>query len=191
MKTQTRIGISVAALMLAGGTMLAVADSEDGCRGTGSIGYGDMDHGGMGYGGKGHGGMGYGGKGLGNSDGQRDPAKMQQRMLERMDKQLSLTDSQQQQLGELMTKHQQQMPANRAQMQQFREQMHQLDPAAADYTGQVETLAKQQSMLMSQKMVERAQHHAELYALLTAEQQQSFRQLEQQRGERRGHHRMW
>ena len=191
MKTQTRIGISVAALMLAGGAMLAVADSDNDCRGQGGMGYG----GGMGYSG-GMGGQGDGGsmkgKGDGRHGGEYDPAKMQQQMLNRLDKQLSLTDQQQQQLGELMAKRQQQMPANRAQMQQFRDQMQTLDPAAADYTDQVESLAKQQSELFSQKMVDRAKHHAELYALLTPEQQQQFSQFEQQRGERRGgHHRMW
>ncbi len=186
MKTQTRIGISVAALLLAGGTMLAVAGSDDDCRGKGGLGYGGMGY--LNSGGDGS----MMGQGYGRHGGDYDPAKMQQKMLQRLDQQLSLTDQQQQQIGDLMAQHQQQMPANRAQMQQFRLQMHNLDPAAADYSRQVEALAAEQSALMSQKMVERAKHHAELYALLTPEQQQAFRQLEQQRGERRGgHHRMW
>lgn len=188
MKTQTRIGISVAALMLAGGAALAVASSDNDCRGKGAMGGGA---GGMGYQSHGSDGMMEGRK-QGRHGGEHGPAKMQQRMLEHLDEALSLTDQQQQQLGDLMAKHQQQMPAKRAQMQQFRDQMRSLDPTAADYTDQVEALAKQQSERIGRNMVERAKHHVELYALLTPEQQQEFRQLEQQRGKRGGgHHRMW
>jgi Spy/CpxP family protein refolding chaperone len=186
----TKIGITLAALVLGGGAVLALAGPGGDCQGYGGMGYGGggwpMHSGGMYSGGMYQGGMYQGIKGAGG------PRQMQQWMLGRLDQQLALTDQQQQQIGDLITKHQQQMPANLAQMQQFRSQMHNLDPAAADYAEQVEILAKQQAALMSQRMVERANNHAELYALLTPEQQQSFRQLQQQRGERRGgHQRMW
>ncbi|MEH6652131.1 MAG: Spy/CpxP family protein refolding chaperone [Motiliproteus sp.] len=165
MKKTTGVGIGIAALLLSGAAMVATADS-DGCRGQGGMGYSSM--GGDQMMGK-HDGKGYG---------KRDPQKMQQKMLQRLDKQLSLSDEQKQQLGELMAKHQSGMQKPKQSMQQFRTQMHELDPAASDYQAQVEVLAKQQAELMSQKIVDRATQHAEMFALLTPEQQQQYRQMD-------------
>lgn len=162
MKKMTGVGIGFAALILSGAAMVATADS-DGCRGKGGMGYSSMA-----------GSYDYDGKGYGK----RDPEKMQQRMLKKLDKQLSLSDEQKQQIGELMAKNRSGMQKPKQSMKQFRSQMHELDPAASDYQAQVEVLAKQQADLISQKIVERANQHAEMFALLTPEQQQKYREME-------------
>ncbi len=181
-----RLGIGIAGLVLAVATVFAVAGpGSRGCDGFGGWG---MAGEGMSQGGIGHGGMHRGGPGYGPQDAQQ----MQQRMLQRLEQQLSLTEQQKQQVGPLMAEHWQKMATDRAQMEPFREQMQRLDPAAADYRAQVGVLAEQQSELMAQRMVERAGHHAELFALLTPDQQQALQQMEQQRGHRKGgHHRPW
>lgn len=125
----------------------------------------------------------------------KDPAgaaQMQQQMLDRLEQQLSLTEQQRQQIEALRGPDSAQMPGRHAQMQQFRTQMQALDPAAADYLDRVAVLAEQKAALMSQQMVERAKHHAKIFALLTPEQQQAFRQMKQRRGDHQGrHHGPW
>ncbi len=116
--------------------------------------------------------------------GRPDAEQMQRHRLDKLGQQLGLTEAQRQQVDRLLSQHPQQMVDKQEQMQQFRSQMHRLDPAAADYQDQVAVLAKQKAELMSQQLMARARLHAEIYAILTPEQQQAFRQLEPQRRDR-------
>ena len=179
---KTRIGIALTALALASGVVYAANSS----------GIANCDRDGfMSKGGK-HGSMQgqmYGreqGKGMHNAE------QMQEHRLDAMEQRLGLTETQRQQVGALMERNPQQMSEKHAQMQAFRSQVHSLDPAAADYQDQVAALAKQKTEQMSQQIMERARLHAEIYALLTPEQQQAFRQMEPRGGDRQGqHHRAW
>lgn len=174
---KTRLGVTIAALTLAGGAMFAVAaPGMGGCEGDGRGAAGK--HGGM------HGGMLGGMQGGMDAKGQHNPEKM----LNRLEQTLSLSEQQRQQLGELMWDRAEQMPEQQALMQKLRTQMQRLNPAAADYQDQVAVLAKQRAEQMSQQMVEGARHHAEMYALLTPEQQQALRKMQQHRGGDQGRH---
>ena len=172
------IGLSLAGAILSGTTLMVLADSDDG----------DCDE-------RGGWGKGKYGEYRGSDDrreySRHDPQQMQQRMLDRLDRRLELSDQQRQQVSELMADHWADKSGSRPERQALREAFSQLDPSAPDYTAQVEALAKQKADAMAQNMVKRAQHHAELFAILTPEQQQNYRELMQQRGEHQRHHGRW
>lgn len=168
-----QIAMVAAVVALSGGAALTLAD-----------GYGD------GYG-KDCGGK--GGKwGFGDHDGKRwgkgDPERMQERMLDKLDRKLELTTEQREQISALMTKKFDSMRDAYENREPMRDQWQALDPTAPDYTEQVEKLAKERAQKMADRMMERAQYKTELYAILTPEQQQEFAELEQRFGKRWGRH---
>lgn len=61
-----------------------------------------------------------------------------------------------------------------------------LDPGAADYQAQVEQLAEAKSERMKEAMLQRAQMHADIYAILTPEQREKFVEVKQQMRDKRG-----
>ncbi len=111
---------------------------------------------------------------------------MGERMLRKLDWELELTDQQRDQIRDLMKERQQKMTDRKGQKQNMYQQMRELDPAAADYQQQVAELATQQAETVRQRLVDRAEGMAELYAVLTPEQQQKFKELQDQWGEKRG-----
>ncbi|WP_210397180.1 Spy/CpxP family protein refolding chaperone [Motiliproteus sediminis] len=101
-----------------------------------------------------------------------------ERMLNHMSNALSLSGEQQAQIEALLAER----GDPRDGMRSFRDQMRDLDPGNPDYVAQVEALAEQQSQQMASRMVEHAKLHADIYAVLTTEQQQQFAEMRQQRG---------
>lgn len=59
-----------------------------------------------------------------------------------------------------------------------------LDPQAADYHEQVQTLAKESAHKLEQRIIARGNTHAEIYAVLTPEQQEELKALQQKKHER-------
>lgn len=176
-----KLGITLGALALASGLAYAAGPGGWGCDGSGvGMGYGM----GMGLGmGPGmHGGMGYG------MQGGMDP----DRMVDRLDRRLSLTDEQEAQVFQLLQQQQAKHRSQHETLWQLLEQQRQLDPGSADYVARSAAMAKQRAALMEGFMAERAQLQADIHAVLTPEQQQQFRSLREQgfghpRGKGSGH----
>lgn len=59
-----------------------------------------------------------------------------------------------------------------------------LDPEAADYHEQVQTLAQERARKLEQDIIARGNAHAEIYAILTPEQQDKLKAMQQRRQER-------
>lgn len=59
-----------------------------------------------------------------------------------------------------------------------------LNPEAADYHKQVQTLAQERALKLEQDIVARGNAHAEIYAILTPEQQNKLKAMQQKRQER-------
>ncbi|WP_421868590.1 Spy/CpxP family protein refolding chaperone [Motiliproteus sp.] len=118
----------------------------------------------------------------------RDPERMQQRMLDKLDRKLELTAEQREQISTLMAKKFDSMRDAYKDRGPMRDQWQALDPSAADYTEQVEKLAKERAQSMADRMMERAQYKADLYSILTPEQQQEFAELEQRFSKRGWRH---
>ncbi len=163
-----KLGLTVGALVLVAGTTLALAggkgyncDREQGEWGKQRHGGGYGDH--------------AGGKG----------SMMGPRMLQMLDWELELSDQQRDQIRELMKAHQDSMAGQRSHMQLHRA-MRELDPASADYQQQVKELAEQQAAAISQRMVAHAQTYADIYAVLTPEQQQLFKAMRDKKAGKRG-----
>ena len=59
-----------------------------------------------------------------------------------------------------------------------------LDPSASDYSQQVEQLAQRRSEEVKQAVIERGTVHAQIYAVLTPEQKEKMKVLQEKRLER-------
>ena len=59
-----------------------------------------------------------------------------------------------------------------------------LDPEAADYHEQVQTLAQERARKLEQDIIARGNANAEIYAILTPEQQDKLKAMQQRRQER-------
>lgn len=114
-----------------------------------------------------------------------------ERMLEHLDRALSLSDAQKAQITALLESRRQEPGDLRQEHGAMREAMRALDPADADYEAKVAELVKQQTEAMGQRMMARAKAQAEIYALLTPEQQARYRALQRERDERHGHPGRW
>jgi len=164
-----QLSLTVGALVLAGISAAVLA-------GPGFGGFGGCDGDGAGY----------WGEERGDRAGHYSEARGE-RMAEHLDRALDLTDAQKAQISALMDAHQQ----ARGERGAMRGAMMALDPGSPDYEAKVAELAKQQSQAMAQRMMEGAKVHAEIYAVLTPEQQTQYRALQERMGDRRGHQGRW
>lgn len=103
------------------------------------------------------------------------------RHMERMADKLNLNDEQRQQLKQI---HRQARPhklAIRDAMQDNREAMQKLDPAAANYSQQVEALADERAKLIKQMIIHKSEVRSSVYAVLTPEQRQLKKEMRKNR----------
>jgi len=98
-------------------------------------------------------------------------------MLERMTQGLDLTDQQQQQVKQIHRKNRITGMTVHDAMQDNREAMQKLDLGAKNYKQQVTKLAGEQADLVKQMIVHHADVRAQIYALLTPEQQETLTQM--------------
>lgn len=105
-------------------------------------------------------------------------------MLQRMTKELNLTEMQQQQVKTILQ-------SERGKIQPIMQQLHQNEQVEnAALTGQFDEakardFAQKQAALMTDMMVEKERTKSQIYALLTPEQRQKALELMQQREQRR------
>lgn len=153
------------ALVLAGGAAYAVA-SSDGCREGRGI-WGKDNH------------SKYekhsGGKGM-----------MSARMLEKLDWELELSGEQRDQIRSLMKDKYDAKGDQRQQMKDLRQSMKDLDPASPGYKSEVSKLADQQADAVRQRVLDHAGTYADIYGILTPEQQQEFKELKEKWSSARG-----
>lgn len=115
--------------------------------------------------------------------------------VERMAKYLDLTPKQQESIKTLMAEKREEGEDHRELRKEFREDLHELDPASPTYLNDVKVLAGKQSDAMAEKMVDMAEMKMELYAILTPaqiEKMESMKERKQKRFDdddyRGGHH---
>lgn len=108
-----------------------------------------------------------------------------EKRVEKMAQHLGLSETQKQQVLNLMTTHKASMKPLRDQKRALKRSMHSLDPNAADYMAQLTNLAEQKANLVRQKTLAKGQHRQQLFALLTPEQQNKMRQMREQRMQKR------
>ncbi|OMH38953.1 Spy/CpxP family protein refolding chaperone [Motiliproteus sp. MSK22-1] len=160
------IGLTIAAIALAGSTAVVIAADK-------GVGAKDCNGGGWG---KHHKSGGYDRHGKGSMMGAK--------MLNVLDWELELTAEQRDQIRSLMKDQQAQKGQMNSPKQNMRKSMMELDPGSADYQEQVKQLAQQQADQITQRMTERAETYAAIYAVLTPEQQQTFKELKGQWGKK-------
>lgn len=102
---------------------------------------------------------------------------MSERMLERLDRKLELSESQQVQIKALLASRAEESDEQVDQRQKLREQSRELDLASPDYIESVTLLADAKAEAMKQRMMEHAQIKSEIYAILTPEQQAEFAEM--------------
>jgi len=156
---KTKLGLTLGALLLASGIAVAAGG-----------GWGDCGAAGAGY-----------GMHRMQEDGRGSGPE---RMINYMGDELSLSDTQREQIRALMGDR----SDPRESMRALRESHRALDPASPDYLDQVAKLAQEQAQQMAARMVEHAKVHAEIYAILTPEQQQRFSAMRDQHGGMGHHH---
>lgn len=92
------------------------------------------------------------------------------RHMERMADRLNLSDEQRQQLKQIHRAARPQMMSIRDAMQDNREALRKLDPAAGDYSQRVESLAAERADLTRQMILHKGRVRSSVYAILTPEQ---------------------
>ncbi len=109
------------------------------------------------------------------------------KMLSHLDSELDLSSEQYGEVAGLIKAHHDKQSSGREQMHAAFKKMRSLSPASDDYLQQASTLASEQAQAMQQHMVARAQLKADIYALLTPEQQRRFAEMQKERAEAKGH----
>lgn len=99
-----------------------------------------------------------------------------------MKEQLQLTDAQEEQIRKIFEKYRN--DDDRPEPGHFMQDMQALDPAADNYQQQLEQLAGKQAEQMKARMVKQGQMRAEIYTVLTPEQQKKMQELHSQMRER-------
>ncbi len=116
--------------------------------------------------------------------GQYQSEKHSAKMLSRLDRELDLSSEQYGKVASLIKAQADKRAAEREQMHAAFNKMRSLSPASDDYLQQASALASEQAQAMSEHMVDRAKLKADIYAVLTPEQQSRFVELKRERGER-------
>ncbi|HCS13044.1 MAG: hypothetical protein COS82_02165 [Zetaproteobacteria bacterium CG06_land_8_20_14_3_00_59_53] len=105
----------------------------------------------------------------------------QQMMQQRMADELNLSDTQKAQFKKVHEDARPTMQAMRDAMRANRDAMQKLDPAASDYSAQVDKLAAEKGALVEGMMKERGRLQAEIAAILTPEQRAKHAELRKAR----------
>ncbi len=104
-----------------------------------------------------------------------------ERMMEKMQKYLELSDEQSEQIREIKS-HYDFSP--RAFGKEMMQGMQALDPNAADYEQQLDTFATEQAERVRENIIARGKMRAEIYAVLTSEQQEKLEEFHSKMRER-------
>lgn len=111
-----------------------------------------------------------------------------QHRYERMADRLDMNDEQRQQLKQIHRQARPQMLELKDARQDNREALHKLDPKSAEFDKQVAELAKQQGELVTQKIIQRSQVRARVFAILTPEQREMAKQMKREHSGKRSKH---
>ncbi len=112
----------------------------------------------------------------------------QQQRYERMADRLDMNDEQRQQLKQIHRQARPQMLELKDAMQDNREALRKLDPQSPQFDTQVAELAKQQGELVTQKIIQRNQLRAKVFAILTPEQREMAKKMKRNHSGKRGKH---
>ena len=77
---------------------------------------------------------------------------------------------------------------NKDAMQDNREALRKLDPKSPEFATQVAELARQQGDLVTQKIIQRSQLKAKVFAILTPEQREMAKNMKRNHFGKRGKH---
>ncbi len=102
-------------------------------------------------------------------------------MLERLTQELNLTEEQQASLRETMKENFSEMREGMGKYRSDRQAMAKLDPNAPDYQAQLDQLIANAQEAAKERVLMRAEHQKDIYALLTPEQQAQFAKMKQDR----------
>ena len=111
-----------------------------------------------------------------------------QQRYERMADRLDMSDQQRQQLKQIHRQARPQMLDMKDAMQDNREALRKLDPKSPQFDTQVAELAKQQGELVTQKIIQRQQLRASVFAILTPEQREVAKQMKRKHSGKCGKH---
>ena len=111
-----------------------------------------------------------------------------QQRYERMADKLDMNDQQRQQLKQIHRQARPQMLKLKDAMQDNREAMRKLDPNSAQFSAELAKLAKQQGELVTQKIIQRNQVRASVFAILTPEQRKVAKQMKRKHSGKCGKH---
>jgi periplasmic protein CpxP/Spy len=110
-------------------------------------------------------------------------------MLQRMTRELNLTDAQQTQIKGILQAQRAKVQPLIAELRQNRQQWNSNATAGAFDETQARSFANKQAQIMSNLMVEKARTKSQIYAVLTPDQRQKAGQLMQEHQQRHQHHR--
>jgi len=111
-----------------------------------------------------------------------------QQRYERMADKLDMNDEQRRQLKQIHRQARPQILELKDAMQDNREAMRKLDPKSVQFDAQVARLAKQQGELLTQKIIQRNQVRASVFAILTPEQREAAKKMKRNHSGKRGKH---
>jgi Spy/CpxP family protein refolding chaperone len=111
-----------------------------------------------------------------------------QHRYERMADRLDMNDEQRQQLKQIHRQVRPQMLELKDAMQDNSEALRKLDPKSAEFDKQVAELARQQGELVTQKIIQRSQVRAKVFAILTPEQREMATKMKRHHYGKRGKH---
>jgi Spy/CpxP family protein refolding chaperone len=157
------LSVTLAALALAGGTAYAIAASDErweGCERNWQGSEHRMEH-------KQH-------RGAGG-------------FMKHLGKELEMTSEQREQVRNLMEQRHDSLQKTRSQLHETRKLLWQLDPGSDSYQADVAQLAQQKGALMGSMVQYHGQLKADIYALLSPEQQQTFKQQIEERFDKKHH----
>lgn len=113
-----------------------------------------------------------------------DRTEMMQKKMDRMATKLGLSDTQQQQVKELMEGYKGAVKPLHEQKRALRKQMQALDPTSETYEQELTTAANQQADLIRQLTIAKGQKRQAMARILTAEQREKMQQFRAERKER-------
>ncbi len=109
-------------------------------------------------------------------------------MLERLAEELSLTDDQQASLRSTMKENFSEMRDSMKKHRDSRHALAQLNPNAPDYQAQLDQLIADAQAAAKERVLMKAEHQKEVYAILTPEQQTAFAEFKGEHRKSDRHH---
>ena len=116
-----------------------------------------------------------------------DKSEFMQKRLDRMSTKLGLTDEQKTKVQELMQNHRNAMKPLRDEKRTLGTKMMNLDVTSEEYDADVQEIASQQSEIVRQMTIARANKRKQMADILTPEQQAAKKAMHENRKSRRGH----